>query len=78
MRKPVLTIFYQYNPWNTTIGGIQTLISTFIKYASDEFEVRLVGTADNKNQPLDRWYKRDFLGKEIDFLPLFVVEDDKI
>ena len=78
MRKPVLTIFYQYNPWNTTIGGIQTLISTFIKYASDEFEVRLVGTADNKNQPLDRWYKRDFLGKEIDFLPLFVVEDDNI
>ncbi len=28
MRKPVLTIFYQFNPWNSTIGGIKTLINT--------------------------------------------------
>ena len=78
MRKPVLTIFYQYNPWNTTIGGIQTLINTFIKYAPREFEVRLVGTADNQNQTLGRWQKREFSGREINFLPLFVVEDDNV
>ena len=78
MRKPVLTIFYQYNPWNSTIGGIQTLINTFIKYAPSSFEVRLVGTADNKNATLGRWHKREFAGKEINFLPLFVVEDDNV
>ncbi|MEO1429156.1 MAG: glycosyltransferase family 4 protein [Cyanobacteria bacterium J06632_19] len=78
MRKPVLTIFYQYNPWNTTIGGIQTLINTFIKYAPSDFEVRLVGTANSKNETLGRWQKKEFLGKEIDFLPLFVVEDDNV
>jgi len=76
MRKPVLTIFYQYNPWNSTIGGIQTLINIFIKYAPNEFELRLVGTADNKDEPLGRWQKREFVGKEINFLPAFVVEDD--
>ena len=43
MRKPILAIFYQFNPWRTTIGGIQTVISTFIKYALSEFEVRLLG-----------------------------------
>ncbi len=78
MRKPVLTIFYQYNPWNSTIGGIQTLINIFIKYAPSHFEVRLVGTADNKNEALGRWQKREFLAREIDFLPLFVVEDDNV
>ncbi len=78
MRKPVLTIFYQYNPWNTTIGGIQTLINTFIKYAPSDFEVRLVGTANNKNETLGKWHKREFEGREIDFLPLFVVEDDNV
>ncbi|MGB3638468.1 MAG: glycosyltransferase family 4 protein [Rivularia sp. (in: cyanobacteria)] len=78
MRKPVLTIFYQYNPWDTTIGGIQTLINTFIKYAPSDFEVRLVGTANNKNETLGRWQKREFVGREIDFLPLFVVEDDNV
>lgn len=78
MRKPVLTIFYQYNPWDTTIGGIQTLINTFIKYAPSDFEVRLVGTANNKNETLGKWHKREFGGREIDFLPLFVVEDDNV
>jgi hypothetical protein len=52
MEKPVLTIFYQYNPWHATIGGIQTVISLFIKYAPNEFEVRLVGTGNDPSQPI--------------------------
>jgi glycosyltransferase involved in cell wall biosynthesis len=76
MRKPVLTIFYQFNPWNTTIGGIQTLINTFIKYAPDDFELRLVGTGNNKNQPFGRWQEENYEGKKIKFLPLFALEND--
>ncbi|MDF5722523.1 MAG: glycosyltransferase [Rhizonema sp. PD37] len=76
MRKPVLTIFYQFNPWNTTIGGIQTLINIFIKYAPSEFEVRLVGTGDNPNQPLGRWQEAEFAGRQISFLPLFMLQND--
>lgn len=78
MRKPVLTIFYQFNPWNTTIGGIQTLINIFIKYAPSEFEVRLVGTGDNPNQPLGRWQEAEFAGREISFLPLFMLKNDNV
>jgi hypothetical protein len=50
MRKPVLTIFYQFNPENTAIGGIQTLIQTFIKYALKVVGARLVGT-DGDSMP---------------------------
>ncbi|MBO3460923.1 glycosyltransferase [Aetokthonos hydrillicola Thurmond2011] len=78
MRKPVLTIFYQFNPWNATIGGIQTLINTFIKYAPNEFELRLVGTGNDQNQPLGRWQKTEFAGREISFLPLFILENDNV
>jgi glycosyltransferase involved in cell wall biosynthesis len=78
MRKPVLTIFYQYNPWKTTIGGIQTLINTFIKYAPDEFEIRLVGTVDNSNKTISKWQIAEFAGREISFLPLFVLENDNV
>ncbi|NEO61240.1 MAG: glycosyltransferase family 1 protein, partial [Moorea sp. SIO4G2] len=42
MQKLILTIFYQFNPWHSSIGGIQTVIRSFIKYAPSEFEVRLV------------------------------------
>jgi glycosyltransferase involved in cell wall biosynthesis len=78
MRKPVLTIFYQFNPWNTTIGGIQTLIKIFIKYAPSEFEVRLVGTGYKADQPIGRWQEAEFAGREISFLPLFAIENDNV
>lgn len=78
MRKPVLTIFYQFNPWNTTIGGIQTLINIFIKYAPQEFAVRLVGTGNDKSQAVKKWQEAEFAGREISFLPLFCLENDNI
>ncbi len=76
MHKPVLTIFYQFNPWNATIGGIQTLIKIFIKYAPSEFEVRLVGTGDDPSQPVGKWVESEFAGKEISFLALFNLGND--
>ncbi len=87
MRKPVLTIFYQFNPWNTTIGGIQTLINIFIKYAPDEFQVRLVGTGCDKrgltpkalsNKPVGKWQEAEYAGRVINFLPLFTLENDNV
>ncbi|WP_460207813.1 glycosyltransferase [Scytonema sp. NUACC21] len=78
MRKPVLTIFYQFNPWNSTIGGIQTLIKTFIKYAPSEFEVRLVGTGCDRDGAIGKWEVTEFAGKRISFLPLFALENDNV
>lgn len=76
MHKPVLTIFYQFNPWNSTLGGIQTIIKTFIKYAPPEFEVRLVGTAVNPAEPIGKWQDAELSGREIRFFPLFLLQDD--
>ncbi|MDM9381608.1 glycosyltransferase family 4 protein [Chlorogloeopsis sp. ULAP01] len=88
MRKPVLTIFYQFNPWNTTIGGIQTLIKNFVKYAPSNFEVRLVGTTSgfapvaptggDRNQVIGKWQEAELAGRTINFLPLFALENDNI
>jgi glycosyltransferase involved in cell wall biosynthesis len=78
MQKPVLTIFYQFNPWDSTIGGIQTVISLFIKYAPDEFEVQLVGTGNKKTQPIGKWQEAEFAGRKIRFLPLFTLQNDNV
>ncbi|MGK7889662.1 MAG: glycosyltransferase family 4 protein [Leptolyngbyaceae cyanobacterium] len=75
MRNPVLTIFYQFNPWKCSIGGIQTLIKSFIKYAPDRFEVRLVGTGE-PGQVSGRWHEAEFSGKALQFFPLIEVGDD--
>ncbi len=77
MRKPVLTIFYQYDPWNATIGGIQSFINTFIKYAPDTFDLRMVGTGGDPAQAPGQWHPSEYMGKPIQFFPLFtLVKDD--
>jgi glycosyltransferase involved in cell wall biosynthesis len=76
VRKPVLTIFYQFNPWQATIGGIQSTITNFIKYAPSEFEVRLVGTAVDATQSIGQWHTQEFAGKPMSFFPLIRVEND--
>ncbi len=78
MRKPVLTIFYQFNPWHSTIGGIQTVITNFIKYAPDNFEVRLVGTGKKLGQPKGKWEEAELAGKKIQFMPLFNLQNDNV
>ncbi|XHX79524.1 MAG: glycosyltransferase [Stenomitos frigidus ULC029] len=78
MRKPVLTIFYQYNPWRSSIGGIQTLISSFIKYAPDEFDIRLVGVGDRSTQKIGVWQEAEFQHKVLQFFPLFALESDDV
>ncbi len=76
MRKPVLTIFYQFNPWSPTIGGIQTVIRSFIKYAPSEFEVRLVGIEDDPYLPIGSWREAELAGRALHFLPLIRVRND--
>lgn len=76
MRKPVLTIFYQYDPWNATIGGIQTIIGSFIKYAPESFRLRFVGVTGDPSVRLGRWHNRSLKGRDVLFMPLFHIEDD--
>ncbi|MFB2875819.1 glycosyltransferase family 4 protein [Floridanema aerugineum] len=78
MDKPILTIFYQFNPWRSSIGGIQTVIKNFVKYAPDEFEVRLVGTGDDPRQPLGKWQEAELAGKAIKFMPVILIENDNV
>ncbi len=76
MRKPVLTIFYQYDPWNATIGGIQTIIGSFIKYAPESFRIRFVGITSDPDLELRRWHNLSLKGRDVLFMPLFHLEDD--
>ncbi|HEY9651416.1 MAG TPA: glycosyltransferase family 4 protein [Coleofasciculaceae cyanobacterium] len=78
MRKPVLTIFYQFNPWQASIGGIQTIIRSFVKYAPDEFDVRLVGIGSDPTQSLGCWQDAEFAGRAIRFMPLFTLKNDNV
>ena len=80
MRKPVLTLFYQFNPWNSSIGGIQTIVRSFIKYAPLEIDIRLVGTGVGDPQMQSgQWHYTEFANRKLEFFPLFdLSEDDNV
>jgi glycosyltransferase involved in cell wall biosynthesis len=75
--KPTLTIFYQFDPWQSSIGGIQTFIRHFLKYAPDEFTVRVVGTG-RPHTPLGQWQTRDYDSTAIEYCPIIALENDDI
>lgn len=78
MRKPILTIFYQFNPWHSSIGGIQTVITNFIKYAPEEFEVRLVGTGCKTDEAIGEWQEAELAGKAVQFMPILKLQNDNV
>lgn len=71
MNKPVVTIFYQFDPWSNSVGGIQTVIRSFIKYAPDTFNLRLVGTQVEERVRPRTWQTAELAGRTIEFMPLF-------
>ena len=75
-RNPVLTIYFQFNPWHTSLGGVQTIIRSFIKYAPQNFDIRLVGTGDSETPARNGWQRKELDGRMIDFLPLFDLPED--
>lgn len=77
MPKPILTIFYQFNPWNSSIGGIQTVVKYFLKYAAADFQVRMVGTGEPGDE-LGKWQTREFAGKQVQFMPVIELADDNV
>lgn len=76
MKKPSITIFYQYDPWDSTIGGIQTTVSSFIKYAPPEFELRFVGITSERGRSLHQWHDMELQGRSLKFMPVLYIEDD--
>lgn len=76
-KKPLLTIFYQFDPWSSSIGGIQTFICAFLKYAPSEFEVRLVGTG-GKDAVIGKWQEKEYAGRKIQFMPVIRIENDDV
>jgi glycosyltransferase involved in cell wall biosynthesis len=79
--QPSLTIFFQLDPFNPTIGGIQTCIKSVLKYAPSQFRIRLVGIlhgASANPSTVGTWQTLRLQEREFDFLPLLKIADDNV
>jgi glycosyltransferase involved in cell wall biosynthesis len=71
-RGPVeVLIVHPRDPAAPTLGGIQTFLNDFIKYAPDDFAISFVGTTrDEEARPIGRWLALDVNGTQIRFLAI--------
>ncbi|MEM6450699.1 MAG: glycosyltransferase [Cyanobacteria bacterium P01_D01_bin.105] len=76
-RKPTLTIFFQLDPCNPTIGGIQTCIKYIIKYAPSAVRIQLLGIT-HQIAEVGKWQTMRLYGREFRFLPLLHIADDNV
>src|SRR3954454_22102604 len=64
-------VVHPRDPAAPTIGGIQTFLGDFIKYAPDDFEIYFAGvTRDAKERPVGKWLPLEVSGRRIRFLPI--------
>ncbi|MGL5804541.1 MAG: glycosyltransferase, partial [Xenococcaceae cyanobacterium] len=78
MNHPILTIFYQFDPLNPSIGGIQTCIKYLIKFVPEEFQLCIVGIGNNSKLSVNKWHEVHLYGRNFLFMPLFNVENDNV
>jgi len=72
-------IFFQMDPLGDKVGGIQTFIRNFIRYAPDDFEMHFVGvTTDPRKRPVGVWSTLEMEGRPVRFLPVVAVRDENV
>lgn len=70
-------IAHPTDPLGNKIGGIQTFLRNFVKYAPVNFEINWMGiTSDRILRPIGKWQKVHIKDKEINFLPVLYVKNE--
>ena len=72
-----LYIIYPYDPIGIKIGGAETFIKGFIKYAPEDFDINFIGITSNvEERPVNRWMKLYLGSKKFNFYPLLFERDE--
>jgi glycosyltransferase involved in cell wall biosynthesis len=64
-----LTIVHPWDPWDQGIGGFESCLDSFLRYAPAAWSLELVGlTRDPYSRPIGRWIVKSFAGRSLRFL----------
>jgi glycosyltransferase involved in cell wall biosynthesis len=79
MHNKKVLIFQQMDPLGSKIGGIETLVRNFIKYAPENFDIEFVGVSTGKKvRNIGMWHEVELFHKKIKFLPIVLVHDETV
>ncbi len=71
-----VSLVHPWDPWRQGIGGFDTFLDGFLRYAPPDWDIELVGiTAQPQNRKVGRWQTLDYAGRSVRFFP--VLADSK-
>lgn len=71
-----ISIVHPWDPWKRGIGGFDTFLDGFLRYAPSDWRLELIGTtADPERRPVGRWVKADYAGRPVSHFPALAVSD---
>ncbi len=66
-----VSVVHPWDPWRQGIGGFDTFLDGFLRYAPPEWEIELVGTtAAPRDRAVGRWQVLNFAGRSVRFFPV--------
>lgn len=72
MDKIKIMLIYPTDPLGPKVGGAETFIKGFIKYAPENFDIEMVGlTSDSRSRPFKKWLREKIGDRPFNFYPLF-------
>ena len=72
-----IIVIYPTDPLGPKIGGAETFMKGVIRYAPEDFDIKLVGiSSDRIKRPPGRWVGLKLGTKAFDFLPLFFEKEE--
>ena len=72
-----ITFIYPTDPFGEKIGGVETFIKGFIKYAPEDFDIEFIGITSDRNEcPPKKWISLYVGNKKVAFFPLFFEKDE--
>jgi len=71
-----VVVVHQYDPTvSAAVGGVEVFINTFVKYAPQDIEMRMVGIASDAHaHPVGRWQSISVGGRRVEFFPLLAAQ----
>jgi glycosyltransferase involved in cell wall biosynthesis len=74
-----LTILHPADPAGPKIGGAETFLWEFLRFAPDDLEITLVGVScDEQKRPANRLIEMDMAGRPFSFLPVLIEGADVV
>lgn len=74
----IFTMIYPTDPFGNKLGGVETFLKGFIKFAPDLYKINFIGITSDPYLELKKWHHVQIQGREVSFFPVLYLKNENI